>query len=184
MKNLRPYLLKSKFGITSLGFVLIFCVVISCLFCFCNKQEENNVLIENIDVENMAKLHLSDFFMIRERPDSLGTEYVFKREDDSVTIFITIGLFPSLAEVENAASEYLNVISLYMENGLEQEISIGEKYLWWAPNQDFSKLTNLVFVRKNGLFILSSHSFGDLKTLAKTIDDDILREESYITFEK
>jgi len=141
------------------------------------------MIITEIDEEEMAHRNLLNFNLQRERSvDSVRTEYVFKRERDSVIVFITIGLYKSAEDAENFAINYLNSISAYMEEGPHQGVLIGDKF-WWRPTRaDSNSLTNIVFLRKNALFSMSSHSYKDLKTLAKLIDDDIVNEESYITF--
>lgn len=180
MKSLNFYLLKNK--ILRKVLVLTSCVVVSYLFLFCNKNEENHALIEGIDVMTMAQMHLPDFNLVRERPDSLETEYVFRRKTDPVNVFITVGLYPSMLDAENAANEDFKYMSIRMEEGAHQGISIGDNFWWNALNYS-DTLINIVFIRKNALFIMScSNNYGELQALAKKIDDDIVNEEHYITF--
>jgi hypothetical protein len=135
-------------------------------------------------MEEFAIKLLPDFKLIRERPfDSLSTEFEFKRESDSVHVFINIGLYHSDAEALNIATEYLKEISALMAEGAHNGLIIGDKYWWWTPGSNYDIVIDLVLLRKNGLFIMScSTNFKDLETLAKEFDDDILKEESYITF--
>lgn len=134
-------------------------------------------------MEEMAQRHLASFSLQRERSvDSMSTEYVFVRESNSADVFITIGLHQSAKDAEYIANNYLNGISLHMEEGPYQGVSIGDKFWWCAPTSDSNNVTNLVFLRKNALFIMSSHSYEEIEELAKKIDDDIIKEESYITF--
>jgi hypothetical protein len=166
-------------------FILICCTVISCLFFCCSKQtNSDNMIITEIDEEEMAHRNLLYFNLIRESSvDSVRTEYVFKRERDSVIVFITIGLYKSGKDAENIAINYLNSISAHMEEGPHQGVLIGDKFWWWPTSADSNSLKNIVFLRKNALIIMScSHTYRDLKMLAKSIDDDIVNEESYITF--
>jgi len=70
-----------------------------------------------------------------------------------------------------------------MEERPHQGVLIGDKFWWWAPSQNPNILKNILFIRSNALFVMScSRSYVELKTLAKKIDDDIIRKESYITF--
>ena len=166
-------------------FVLICSAVISCSFFLCNNSDNIGIIISEIDMEEMAQLNLPDFNLVRERSfsfDSLRTEYVFAREGDSVNVFITVGLYQSEKDAEEIANDYLNDISIGMEEGTHQGVSIGDKFWWWAPGPDFINVANIVFIRKNALFIMSSHEYDELMTLAIKIDSDILKKEFYIKF--
>ena len=180
MKSLNFYLLKHK--MLRIVLVLTSYVTISCLFFFCNKNEENHALIAGIDVMTIAQLHLPDFNLVREHPDSLETENVFRRETDSVNVFITVGLYPSMLDAENAANEDFEYMAIRMEEGAHQGITIGDNF-WWNALNNSDTLINIVFIRKNALFIMScSNNYGELQALAKKIDNDIVNEEHYITF--
>lgn len=151
----------------------------------CNKENNENkdLQISHIDMVEMANRYLKEFnIQQKSSNDSLVTEYIFTRNTDSANIFITIRIHNTSIEAESFVNNYIDDVSLHMEEGLYQEIIIGDKYWWWAPNSDFNNLTNLVFIRKNAVFVMSSHSYEDIKTLAKKIDDDIVNRESYITF--
>jgi hypothetical protein len=168
-------------------FILVLCTAISWSFFFCESLLDFNKiepLITKIDMEEMAHRHLSGFSLARKSSRGiLGTEYVFKRESDSVNIFITIGLYQSAEDAENVASDYFNDISMRMEKGPIPGESIGDKLWWWAPRSDPKNVTNIVFIRYNVLFLMSSHKYKELKVLAKAIDNDILGNASYIKVE-
>jgi hypothetical protein len=183
MKKIKIFLLQSRNKMMNKIFILISCTAILCSLFFCSKQNSIETIIIKVDIEEMAQLYLSDFDLLRKRSDSLETEYVFKRESDSVDVFITIGLYPSAEDAENAANEDFSYMAIIMEEGPHQGVLIGDKYWWWTPFQNSNIILNIVFIRENALFIMScSHSYGELKPLAKKIDDDIIKKESYITF--
>ena len=165
-------------------FILICCVTISSSLFFCNKQDNIETIITKVDMEEMAHRHLPYFNLLRERSKYVyGREYVFVRESDSANIFITIGLHQSEKDAENIANNYFSEISMVMKEGPHQGVTIGDKYWWLAPFQDSSILTDIVFIRKNALFIMSSHSYEELKELAKKIDDDIIIDANYVELE-
>ena len=169
-------------------FLLTVLIFILCFFCFCKepiKTTPQETIITKIDMEEMQHRHLSDFNLIRERPKGItGTEYFFKRESDSVLVFITVGLHPSAKDAEDIALDYLNGIALAMVEGPIQGESIGDKLWWWAPTSHPDNVTNIAFIRKNALFIMDcSDGYNELPILAKAIDDDIVKGESYITIE-
>ena len=170
--------------------IFLFAVLIFplCFFCFCKgpiKTTPQETIITKIDMEEMALRHLSDFNLIRERPKgSTGTEYVFIRESDSVRVSMTVGLHPSANDAEDIALDFLHGIALVMVGGPIQGDSIGDKLWWYAPTSDLNNVRNIVFIRKNALFIMScSYRYTELPILAKAIDDDIVKGESYITIE-
>jgi hypothetical protein len=166
------------------AFICFNLLVFSFSLLSCNKEnnENNDLQISQINMEEVANRYLKEF-NVRQKPsnDSLTKEYIFTRNTDSAYIFITVRIHNTSVEAENFVNKYIDDISLHMEEGPYQEIIIGNKYWWWAPNSDFNNVTNLVFIRKNVVFIMSSQSY-DIKTLAKKIDDDIVNKESYITF--
>lgn len=168
-------------------FILVLCTAISCSFFFCESLLDFNKiepLITKIDMEEMAHRHLSGFSLARKRSMGiLGTEYVFKRESDSVYIFITMGLHQSAEDAENVVSDYFNDISMCMKKGPIPGESIGDKLWWWAPLPDSKNITNIVFIRYNVLFLMNSHTYKEVKVLAKAIDNDILGNASYIKVE-
>jgi hypothetical protein len=148
----------------------------------CNKENEG-ILISHIDIEGMRKKNLKDFEIIRvEEYDSSRTEYVFSRNNDKTIIHLNIRLYESSEIVEATVIDILNSISMVVKSGESQEIIIGDKYWWWAPDNDFNNATSLMFIRKNSFISISSYDNVDVKNLAKKIDNDILNKESYITF--
>ena len=67
-----------------------------------------------------------------------------------------------------------------MIRGTNKDASLGGKYWYATLPQDTSIVTNILFVRKNALMIISSYNYMELNILAKLIDEDIVRGESYI----
>ena len=165
-------------------FILICYAVISYSLFFCSKQDNIETIITKVNIEEMAHMHLQYFNIFREGPKYIyGKEYVFIREGDSANVFINIGLHQSEEYTENTADNYLNSISLVMKEGPHHGVYIGDKFWWWAPDGDSNNVTNIVFIRKNALFIMSSHNYRELNTLAKKIDDDIIIKANYIELE-
>jgi hypothetical protein len=170
-------------------FILTCCIVISSLFYYCNKQEplesaNDKSFIVKFNVELMVRNHFTKYELVRNGPKwNYGREFVYKINDNNEVVFITVGLNPSAEDAENIVIKYLNEISMAMTDRPHMGISIGDK-CWWATNfQDSSILTNIVFIRKNALIKLISLSYGDLKALAKSIDEDITKGASYLKYE-
>jgi hypothetical protein len=67
-----------------------------------------------------------------------------------------------------------------MEKGPSEEFSIGYKY--WVQSSQDTKQAYLVFTRKNVVFIFHCYPYFDMKSLAKSMDDDIINRSAYITF--
>jgi hypothetical protein len=164
--------------------IILIITLISFLFCddiFQTKDEE--IIIINIDMEEMVKLHLPNFNLIRQRAKGdLGTEYVFFNINDSANIFIRVGLHKTANNAENFVLDYLDEISMGMNNSPILEEPIGDTFWWFAPNADPIVVTNIIFTRKNAHFEIISHDGVELIALAKAIDDDILTGASYITY--
>jgi hypothetical protein len=164
--------------------LIVLAGTISFSLSFCDRADNGEHSITDIDVMAMAQKHLAEFSFIRERPlYDFGTEYVFARERDSVTVFITIGLYQQEDEALNAAISYMDDISLVMEEGNPGDRSTGDAFWWWAPGPEKSIITNIIFVRTNALIIMSAPNFDELEALAVNIDNDILNKASYITFD-
>jgi hypothetical protein len=145
---------------------------------------EDKNFITGLNVDLMAKRHLANCYLVRKRAKwNYGREFVFKSNNEKVNVFITIGLHQSAEDAENTADNYLNSISLVMKEGPHHGVYIGDKFWWWAPDGDSNNVTNIVFIRKNALFIMSSHNYRELNTLAKKIDDDIIIKANYIELE-
>lgn len=68
-----------------------------------------------------------------------------------------------------------------MENGVHQGVLIGNKFWWWAADEETENLTNVLFIRKNALIIMScSINCRSLKRFAEEIDNGIINGESYV----
>lgn len=164
--------------------VLIFSIAVMFVLSCCNKQDNQERIITGIDIEELANRNLADFILLRESSkDSVRTEFVFVRHSDSSTIFLQIGIYQLLEDAESAATAYLNYISIYMNEGNHQGVKIGDQFWWWPSDADFNNITNIVFLRRNAFITIScSYGYDSLKALAKSIDDDIVNEETYVSF--
>ena len=150
-----------------------------------NKQNDvDSILISKIEIGEMEHKYLSDYNLIWKRAIwNYGREYVYKSNNNAGAIHITIGLHPSKEDAIKIASDYINGISIKMTEGKYNGLQIGERYWWYETDSNLNKLTNIVFVRKNALFILScSQRIEYLELLAKKIDDDIKNKENYLYF--
>lgn len=166
-------------------YIFIGCIAIMCSLISCDDDSSlARRFVSEINMEEMAQLNLPDFSLVREGAKFYeGKEYVFVRESDATNVFITIGLHQSEIDAEYIATNYLNYISISMNEGAHQGVSIGDKF-WWETGSDSNILTNIVFIEKNALFIMSSHSYDELKTLAVKIDNDILNNADFVELEK
>lgn len=166
--------------------ISIFMIFVSVLYSlvYCDKQDNPDRIIAEIDTVELASRHLADFILLRERYiDSLRIESAFKRESDSVLVFLTIGIYKSETVADSTANEYVKFQSVAMNEGPHLGVSIGDTFWWYPSDADSNGLTYIVFIRKNTFITLScSHDYDSLKALAKSIDDDIVNEETYIEF--
>lgn len=145
----------------------------------------NDSVITRFDAEEMAKKNLVDFTLVRKRAHwNRGREFVFQRSDDQANVFIIIGIHQSPNDANAIALDYLNEISIRMEEGPLAGAAIGDKLWWWSPNSNSTNVTNILFLKKNALFILSSHRYKKLIDLARAIDEDISKKEPYIIIEE
>lgn len=168
-------------------FVGVFLITTISIFISCENLSDSNSkndarYITKFDVEEMARQYLVDFSLIRKHPTwNRGREYVFNRESNKALIFIKVGLHPSVREVEELVLDYLNSISMVMKEGPVMAEPIGDNLWWAAESSDSSMVTHILFIRKNAFISLHSYSNIDLKALAKSIDDDIMKGASYLT---
>ena len=164
--------------------ILIFSLSVLCSLVCCDNQDNPDKIILEINTEEFASRHLCDFALLRERYiDSLRIENVFERESDSILIFLTIGIYQSEIVADSTVNEYVSYISIHMAEGSHQGVSIGDKFWWYPSDADSNGLTNIVFLRRNAFIAIScSIGYENLRALAKSIDNDVLNEASYIKF--
>lgn len=166
--------------------LIIFNLIINLNLLIAQGKITNSVkdkFITKLDASQIAESHFPNSQLIRKTAKwNCGREYVYKLNNNA-NIFITVGLHQSYTSVYDVANQYLNDISIRMVEGLEQ-VKIGDKFWWWATNNDTNVITNIVFIRKNALFILSSQNYNGLLNLAKLIDEDISNKEKYILMEE
>ncbi len=141
--------------------------------------------IVKFDAVQMGQQNLPGFDLVRSRAQwNCGREFVFQRASDQVTIHLTIGLHQSPTAANDVALDYLNEISIKMMEGGLGNAQIGDKFWWWSPNSDSENVTNILFLKENALFILSSHSYKNLVDLARTLDEDIKRKADYLKIDE
>lgn len=142
---------------------------------------QKDSLITKFDAEQMAKMNLPDFILIRSRAQwNRGREFVFQRSKDQANVSVIIGMHQSSSNATSVALDYLNEISMHMNDSPLAGAAIGDKLWWWSPNADTTNVTNILFLKENALFILSSHKYENLIDLARAIDEDIAKKEIYI----
>ena len=181
-KNIRihkPTLFIGVFLITTIS------VFFSCENFLGSNSKHDAQYITKFDMDEMAKKNLADFALIRSRAQwNRGREFVFQRSSDQANVFIIIGIHQSPGDANDIALDYLNEISIRMKEGPLAGAAIGDKLWWWSPNSDSTNVTNILFLKENVLFILSSHSYKNLIDLARAIAEDITKKESYLTIEE
>jgi hypothetical protein len=190
MEKQQKYLSESTNRIKSKIFLLISGCMIFWLLFSCDKEKDSiNIesVVTRVDIEEMAKMHIPDFYLYNKYLRGItGTEYSFVRYSDSADISITIGLYKSAEIAENIANNFFNNISAGFNEGPHQGVSIGDKFWWFGGSGlDYDNLMGIVFIRKNALFIMGCYyNYGELKTLAKKIDNDIINNADYVELEK
>ena len=145
---------------------------------------KENRYVTRFDADEMVKKHLTDFNLLGKRAIWNRGRMFEYQNNNAQKVSILVGLHPSANDAEVIALDYLNYISMAMKKGPIEGESIGDKLWWWSPSSDPNNVTNIVFIRKNALFIISSHSYKKIKALAKAIDEDIINRESYTSIEK
>lgn len=171
------------FGITKLIFSIIFCLVMMFSIITCKKSDEEIVIIEDIDIKEMAKIHLTDFLFVRERDAGAGTEYVFSRDGVYENIYINMGICSSAEKADSIVNSYMSNMAGVPQTGSLQGISIGDKF-WWLTrySNSTSRVAEVFFIRHNVYFMMNVQKYPALLDLAKKIDNDILTKASYIKF--
>lgn len=150
------------------------------------KSQESRLIsdvsyIVKFNVELMARKLLSNYELIRKEAKwNYGREYIYKMENGSDLLFVTVGIHASAEAANKIATNYLNEISMTMMRGLNNDASFGDNYWYASLPQDTSIVTNIMFVRKNALVIISSYNYLHLNILAKMIDEGIVNGESYV----
>lgn len=172
MKNIPLYLLK----------ILLIFIIIPNLNLISAQTKNEETFVTKFDADLMSKKYLVDFKFVRKNASwNLGREFVYESNKDKEYIFITIGLHSSSEAANDIVQSYLKGISGRMVDGINNKILLGDKFWWWSPNLDSSNITNIIFIRKNSLFILScSQNFKDLMAIAKNIDQSIINNESFV----
>ncbi len=183
MKKRKKYFSVGKHPWTGKIFLIITTGIYlySCFSCAKESPENENSVITNVGIEEMGHLYISEFELRRSWPKfNEGREYNFIKENTSESLYIRVGLFKSREDAEEIANEICREISVYLNEGPHQGTYVGDNF-WWFDTADTNSLTNLIFTRKNALFIMGAHGgYKELKTLAKKIDDDILRDAEYV----
>jgi len=161
--------------------ILIGCLAVSFSLFYCNNSDDDCRIITEIDMVEMASVHLPDFHLVQEWSiDSIHTTYTFDVVDSS-RIFFSVGLFQSEIDAQDFAMDSRNYSSFRMNEGPHQGVSIGDKFMWNTSQNDPNTLVFIVFTRKNVFFLADAEKYEHIKTLAIKIDNDILNGASYIT---
>ena len=148
----------------------------------CKEKEENPVeqvpLVESIDIKGMAKIHLKDFSFVEKRLFyQLDTQYRFSGNNKEF-ISIVLGIYPSQVAADSSLNQYFSEMAGVPIKGSYQGIEIGDSF-WWLTGA-MNQVSNVWFIRRNAMFMMSGIRFDGLVDLAKKIDDDILKEASYV----
>jgi hypothetical protein len=173
----------SAFYINSLFSIALF-LSLFLSFNACKEKEDDPVeqvsLVESIDIKEMAKIHLKDFSFLRERFFyGLDTQYVYTSNNNEV-IDIVLGIYPSQAAADSSLNKYFSEMVGLPIKGSYQGIEVGDSF-WWLTGP-INQVSNVWFIRRNAMFMMSSIRYDGLVDLAKKIDDDILTEASYVKF--
>jgi len=173
----------SAFHINSLFSIALFLSLILS-FNACKEKEDDLVeqapLVESIDIKEMAKIHLKDYSLLRERSYyGVDTQYVYTNNNNEA-IYIVLGIYPSQAAADSSLiNQYFSYMAGVPIKGSYQGIEIGDGF-WWLTGA--IKVSNVYFIRRNAMFMMNSSKYEGLVDLAKKIDDDILNKASYITY--
>lgn len=146
------------------------------------QEYKNDSYISRFDADIMSKKYLKDFELVRKRASwNYGRVFVYRNSKANECIFITIGLHSSADAANNIANNYLNEISVRMSSGQYDKKLLGDKFWYLTSSNDSNSITNIVFLRKNALLILScSPTFRELFQLAKKIDEGITNGDSFV----
>ncbi|MFC1574143.1 hypothetical protein ACFL30_03075 [Candidatus Latescibacterota bacterium] len=149
-------------------------------------------LINGFNIKGLNDNHLQNFEL--KSVGALwytGKSYRFKNSINE-ELFITIGVYPSIQEVEETVLDYMNSMSAAFKKGPFEDINIGDNY-WWSDitlyqNQTSEKrISSIVFIRKNVLIVLHSpvsskkiKYFTNMLEVALNIDNDLMNGATYI----
>ena len=144
-------------------------------------------LVSRVDVQALAQKYLSDFQVdnVRFSQQDDVVVYILKRNKGEQQIMFMVGLHPSVREAEEAMLDAL----IHQENvGMTEwpsnDAIIGES-AWYYPNPRSSGYKDgVAFIRKNAVFWIYSGSeqeYIGVETLARAIDNDLVKGESYVT---
>ena len=162
-------------------FKFICCLAVFSLFFYCNNSDNYCRIITEINMVEMGQINLPGFHLFGEGELEELTIYNYDTVDNSALLIIQVGIYQSEQDAQDAANEFVDNSSAYLQEGPHQGISIGNNFWWHTSGEDLNTLLALVFTRKNVMFVLDAPKFKNAKTLAVTIDNDTLNKASYIT---
>ena len=135
----------------------------------------------------MASTYFEDFTFTQDTIETFFDKEIKLVKTDSigkVLLLIRLNIYNSTSTCQSEVENYLNTISIVMNEGDYEGISVGEEFWWWTPSDDIDNITNVIFTRNNIAFDLVASNFNNnLVDLALNIDKDINTRADYITFE-
>lgn len=144
--------------------------------------DPNVPLVETIDRAEMVGAHLDGFELFRRSEYPLGTRLYFRR--GGLRIDVTVGIRPSVREVEDLVLGYLSGVSAVLyHRPVGEDEALGDNC--WGLIR-FGHLQHVVFTRKN--VAISVARVGpvdvvgqvDLAELAKALDQDLLEWSPHV----
>ena len=106
-----------------------------------------------------------------------GTYYVYIRKSDSADVHLIACVCESKADAEFYLNNFFSENSAIMEEGDIYGLMIGEKLWWLAPfGGSPGRITNIIFIRKNVLVIMSAGHYESLEELAVKLDNQFMKK--------
>ncbi len=137
--------------------------------------------INSFDMEEFLQTHLPEY-LITERYTQWYTEvlYALQYKGTGPELWVRLGLFPSVIDAEGAAEAYMDGSTQWFKEGPPAGVEIGDRS-WFYPPVSEKRVKDVLFVRRNGFFVVHDISSGiDVVDLAKRIDNDLIAGAGYL----
>lgn len=137
------------------------------------KAEPTSALVSGVNLEAVKTNHLAEY-EIQRNTESRDGEYlmVLYNSDTQRKVEMSARIFPSVSDAEYGALDMLNSRSAIFTNGTPSGRAIGDNA--WYFMREKTGATTILFVRKNVVVSIFAEELAMARTLAETMDADIL----------
>lgn len=177
--NPKKFNQKQVLGIQLISGFLLFSVLLT----GCEESTTPEILVDKINMTEMAEAHLKDFEITNEDIgyQGKGKQLIFQSNVKKSTVIMYFEICSSGKEAKHNLFDIFNDMPGQLIEEPYDGVSMGENF-WWSPMETTTQVRNIVFLRYNVYFILISTDIELLVNLAKSIDDDLLKGATYISY--